>query len=351
MCDPWTWDSLDMNVLEGTESSNHPPNPQEVVYEFPFEIATTTESETESSSSRSRGEKAFQCAEPGCGLSFMSKSSLNRHWRTKHEHGGLAKFSCPECEGVSFNYHSDLLVHQRASHEAAPPAKRSIPCLQCTAMFRNTADLDTHIARVHERLKTHECIQCHEKFDREFTLQMHIKRRHSIRRDYQCPYCRKMFANLYDLVHFHAPVCSTPRDYQPYKCALCPQAYRHATSLSRHKRFAHSNPTIADVRQSQLKLVVCGREQRPRGSRENHAMMKTIEDRTLGSIRGLFAEQPAETQHTPTMDISGDLNRMFTQNEFEAEASISQAYPVWSSTYESDFSDSAISSMEGFLSG
>ncbi|KAK0411411.1 hypothetical protein QR680_005641 [Steinernema hermaphroditum] len=353
MCDPWTWDSLDISVLEDedTSHSQHAPDPVDVVYEFPFDIATATESEAESSSSRSKTDKPYQCTEAGCGLSFKSRSSLNRHWRTKHEHGGLAKFTCPDCEGVSFNYHSDLLVHQRTAHEGAPPAKRSIPCLQCPAMFRTTADLDTHIARVHEKLKMHECPQCHEMFDREFTLQMHIKRRHSIRRDFQCPYCRKMFANLYDLVHFHAPVCSTPRDFQPYKCALCPQTYRHATSLSRHKRFAHGNATIADVRQSQLKLVVCDREQRTH-VHQNHAMTKTIEDRTLGSIRGLFTERPPEALCTPTMDISGDLNLMFTQHEVDPDApSSSRTYPVWSSTYESEFSDSAISSMEGFLSG
>ncbi|KAK0411409.1 hypothetical protein QR680_005641 [Steinernema hermaphroditum] len=332
MCDPWTWDSLDISVLEDedTSHSQHAPDPVDVVYEFPFDIATATESEAESSSSRSKTDKPYQCTEAGCGLSFKSRSSLNRHWRTKHEHGGLAKFTCPDCEGVSFNYHSDLLVHQRTAHEGAPPAKRSIPCLQCPAMFRTTADLDTHIARVHEKLKMHECPQCHEMFDREFTLQMHIKRRHSIRRDFQCPYCRKMFANLYDLVHFHAPVCSTPRDFQPYKCALCPQTYRHATSLSRHKRFAHGNATIADVRQSQLKLVVCDREQRTH-VHQNHAMTKTIEDRTLGSIRGLFTERPPEALCTPTMDISGDLNLMFTQHEVDPDApSSSRTYPTMS---------------------
>jgi len=339
-CDPWTWDCININELESEQDIRETVE----VYESPFDSATTTEAEAENHEAVNKTDKIFQCIESGCGLQFKSKSSLNRHWRTKHEHGGLAKYCCPYCEGVTFSYHSDLLVHQRTAHEAGPPSRRSIPCLRCTAMFRTTADLDAHMARVHEKLKLYECMQCQEKFDREFTLQIHIKRRHSMRRDYQCPYCRKMFANLYDLVHFHAPVCSTPRDFQPYKCALCPQAYRHATSLSRHKRFAHGNVTIADVRQSQLKLVVCDSEDlRP----QNLSHTKTIEDRTLGSIKGLFSER-TEVPEVPTLDISGDLRLMFRQNMDVAGPSQTQLnFPGYS---ESDFSDSAISSMDGFLS-
>jgi len=356
--DPWTWESMNFNVLESDnfviqhvpeESMNFTILENEHLasqhllesveaYEFSTEISTSTESETDSSYSTNKSDKPFQCGEDGCKLVFKSKSSLNRHWRTKHEHGGLAKFTCSDCEGVSFIYHSDLLVHQRTAHEAGPPAKRSIPCLQCSAMFRTSADLDTHIARVHEKLKTYECQYCHDKFDREFALQMHIKRRHSMKRDFQCPYCRKMFANLYDLVHFHCYHCVANVNRRTYQCALCPQAYRHATSLSRHKRFAHSNATVADVRQSQLKLIVCGRQHT--SANQNHTMTKTIEDQTLGSIKGLFAERQ-ETLNAPVMDISGDLNLMFTQDV----PTTSQACSVWSSTNESDFSDS------GFLSG
>ncbi|TKR86704.1 hypothetical protein L596_011238 [Steinernema carpocapsae] len=350
---------MNINVLENPEST---PSQQlveqsaeaiEVVYEFPFEISPTLENEIDATLPV-KAKTVYQCGEPGCRLEFKSKSSLNRHWRTKHEHGGLAKFSCPECDGVSFNYHSDLLVHQRTAHEAAPPAKRSIPCYQCTAMFRNTADLDSHVARVHEKLKTHECPHCHDSFDREFTLQMHIKRRHSIRRDFQCPYCRKMFANLYDLVHFHAPVCSTPRDFQPYKCALCPQAYRHATSLSRHKRFAHGNATVADIRQSQLKLIVCDREHQEQShSLQNHTMTKSVEDRTLGSIRGLFSQQPPQDA-VGDLNLMEDMNLMFTQSvvDVDTPSTSSRVFPnaVWSSYESSDFSDSAISSMESFFS-
>lgn len=62
-------------------------------------------------------------------------------------------------------------------------------CSECESKFASNCSLQTHIKRIHDKIKDHQCCKCKYKCSTKGDLEKHIKQVHDQIKDYECILC------------------------------------------------------------------------------------------------------------------------------------------------------------------
>ena len=71
--------------------------------------------------------------------------------------------------GIAFGMQSSLNKHYRNKHEGI-----KYPCHICNKQINSRASLQNHIKVVHEGLRVHECKYCNKLFGKKDNLKVHM---------------------------------------------------------------------------------------------------------------------------------------------------------------------------------
>ena len=135
-----------------------------------------------------------------CGKTFLSKTGLNGHIKSKHllqfrfkcekcakgfvslynyrghmaSHDKVFEQKCPKCP-VTFRHRSTLLQHIKAGHNE----KMEFKCNEdgCTEVFHSARVRREHIRAIHEE-KVYTCSKCNSSFKWRSSLSFHKKNHH-----------------------------------------------------------------------------------------------------------------------------------------------------------------------------
>ena len=131
------------------------------------------------------------------------------------------------------------------------------------SFFLQRSNLKRHLISNNPDPKKFECEQCGRFFNRRDNLDKHQQRQHKmvninvelLKKSYgtnnQCKMCGAIFENQIALVqHLVNKFCQKPQlenvveisSNQTFGCDQCEKAYLDADSLSRHKRWKHTEP-------------------------------------------------------------------------------------------------------------
>ena len=139
---------------------------EDLIDETPTQTEKTTIQQRRPRTQISNDKKSTQC--PDCGAEFTDRSSMVRHYRSKHE--GI-KYPCNQCDYQATHKHH-LLTHIQSVHEGI-----KYPCNQCDYQATQKGSLQKHIQSVHEGIK-YPCHQCGKQFTQQGNLQAHIQSQH-----------------------------------------------------------------------------------------------------------------------------------------------------------------------------
>ena len=161
------------------------------------------------------GRKDHKCE--SCGESFYNKGYLKRHIQTVHEglsfkcihcskslstetsmknhilgvHEGRKDYTCDSC-GMSYLLKSHLDRHFDRVHEGNKKEK-NYKCDSCGKCFASPSDRDKHVRTVHEHKKDYSCEECGKLFSQSQSVAIHIRAVHEGRKE-KCEYCGKVFS-------------------------------------------------------------------------------------------------------------------------------------------------------------
>ena len=131
--------------------------------------------------------KSTEC--PECGAKYFDRSTMMKHYRSRHE--GI-KYPCNQCD-YQATQPGNLQIHIQAKHEGI-----KYPCNQCDYQTTTQGNLQTHFQAKHEGIK-YPCNQCDYQAARQNNLQVHIAAKHSenILKCDQCDYQTKWRSNYH----------------------------------------------------------------------------------------------------------------------------------------------------------
>ena len=180
---------------------------------------------------------------------------------------------CPICE-KHFKYDWSYKMHKQSFHtenevmaaqelEKLTTGSSKLRCPTCDEVFSQRSNLKRHLISNNPDPKKFECEQCGRFFNRRDNLDKHQQRQHKmvninvelLKKSYgtnnQCKMCGAIFENQIALVqHLVNKFCQKPQlenvveisSNQTFGCDQCEKAYLDADSLSRHKRWKHTEP-------------------------------------------------------------------------------------------------------------
>merc|ERR1712227_978397 len=123
-----------------------------------------------------------------------------------------------------------LTQRQFDDHMRLHSGEKPFICDVCGSSFRIVSQLQTHITKIHAKIKNHRCLVCEKTFFTKRELVEHT-RTHTGEKPYQCQVCDKRFAHQGSL-RTHMTAHTGER---PYKCDLCEMTFTQSSNLSRHK--------------------------------------------------------------------------------------------------------------------
>lgn len=181
-------------------------------------------------------EKQFQCDE--CGYLCITISKLEIHMRTHTEE---AKYKCNACP-KAFKHSPSLTYHRQKYHAELAPYK----CDQCNTVFFTRGHFNLHRTSTDcaKHANGFRCTVCDAVKPTARILTQHMRKHTGSR--HHCPECglecmSKAALNIHMKSH---------SDDRPFRCDLCPKAFKVNGNLLAHKRRHESTTT-------EIRFVTC----------------------------------------------------------------------------------------------
>lgn len=173
-------------------------------------------------------------------------------------HLGQASFACDHCQS-RFSQRRRLTMHLNSEHLQLRPCSH----IKIRARVRTTGALLT----VHSSVKPFACDQCESRFKLKCYLKSHIRTVHSNERPFECDICAATFKLQRGLKVHNESVQSAEKQCllvssairveikeeippepdsvkdeigRPFKCEICPKAFKHKCHLKYHRDSVHS---------------------------------------------------------------------------------------------------------------
>ncbi|CRL04067.1 CLUMA_CG017181, isoform A [Clunio marinus] len=162
-----------------------------------------------------------------CGFGVFHKFAMRQHMLSQHL---PKKLKCNECEYVTAKKKL-LKLHYEARHNRK---KSTVNCLLCGKFYKNEKVLETHIQRVHERVKNFSCDICDRKFFKNNELKAHKLHNHSSRADFICDACGKAYFSE-KLLKVHVQI----HEGKSFICDMCGKSFATKPRLQIHVKFTH----------------------------------------------------------------------------------------------------------------
>nr|XP_018902151.1 PREDICTED: uncharacterized protein LOC109033817 isoform X5 [Bemisia tabaci] len=218
--------------------------------------------------SESENSRKFRCYK--CGLEFKDKSDFVAHW-LEHVRGNVEKsskkkkesgpFKCKICK-TKFSKKSTLKKHLREDcHPSTgvpnePPkmqgSSKLFHCFFCDYKTSHRGSLTKHLV-IHSDLRPFKCDLCPIAFKLKCDLRKHKRGFHFKERPYKCDECPSAFTKISNLNDHKASVHS---DLRPFKCNLCDASFKLKSAVKPHQLSVHSNlrPHSCDLCDRAFKL-------------------------------------------------------------------------------------------------
>ncbi|XP_011062609.1 PREDICTED: zinc finger protein 708-like [Acromyrmex echinatior] len=201
-----------------------------------------------------------------CPAAFKRLGNLKRHTLQTHAE---KPYICKICSKV-FNFKINLIQHKRIHSDKKPYND----CNDCKKSFNNEQNFNNHLITKHSKInaRPYKCEICPAAFKRSNNLKRHIqthaekpyvceicskvfnfkinliqhKRIHSDKKPYNdCNDCRKGFNNEQDFIN-HLITKHSNIDARPYKCEICPAAFKRSNNLKRHIQTHAEKPYVCE---------------------------------------------------------------------------------------------------------
>ncbi|XP_054278843.1 zinc finger protein 699-like isoform X2 [Macrosteles quadrilineatus] len=158
-----------------------------------------------------------------CGDHFSRQKHLEIHIVNVHN-GAINKdlFRCHICSR-QFTQRRSLVYHLKLTHPGS-----DVMCEVCLEMFKNSEDLETHLAS--HKLTTFTCDKCGQTFSRRQQYQLHVKEHEK----YKCKMCSEGFSSK-KAAEAHAATGHSVQGLEPQlQCAQCGQLFLTRSQLNNH---------------------------------------------------------------------------------------------------------------------
>ena len=160
-----------------------------------------------------------------CIQTFRGKLLFERHQLEFHTKETNI-YKCNDCTSRYSKNHY-LTKHKKDVHGTRAVKSK---CDHCEKIFESKLKLERHIYNSHKQNRFH-CDMCDESFSVQNKLKRHRGRKHLKSRDFPCKECPKKFFSVID-VRTH--VVQVHSDYAPYKCNMCPAAFKRNSGWNNH---------------------------------------------------------------------------------------------------------------------
>lgn len=163
-------------------------------------------------------------------------------------HQYLCHVTVPRCpfEKREFNKNQAFSIHLKNNHPEIFDDNEIFKCKSCELNFDNLYDKLKHMKNC-EKMKF-ECHHCDKKFRLRCYLKTHLQQVSGIT-SITCTICGKILSNKSDLnIHLRSHT-----NEKPFKCSLCPKAYKTSSARASHQETHNENGFACDICKSKFK--------------------------------------------------------------------------------------------------
>ncbi|XP_035708329.1 zinc finger protein 658B-like [Folsomia candida] len=266
------------------------------------------------------------CRFSPCEKSFLTKASLQTHFRTEHD-ANPVRFDCPIC-GEKFKLKGGLTQHLGTHttekyfkcgtcgrsfltmqllrlHEAIhldDSSRTRFTCPECPRTFLSNSGFHYHTKYYHSTLKQYSCPSCQFKTQYKNSMSTHYKQMHDlVSRFFECYFCSRKLKSRGGLDR-HINIHTTEREQVPCSFPGCGSTFSNKYSLTGHWKMQHDENPV------RYGCTLCKKECKSRGNLNKHIASHTKERTNKCTICGwTFLDISALVRHrwTHQQDSTG----------------------------------------------
>ena len=205
------------------------------------------------------GEKPYKCDQ--CDYACIRPGDFNRH-RLRHndQSGGQKRYTCPFCDKTLVRK-NEMAGHigKHIDSMTSDDKESHIACTLCNLVLQSRCELIFHVKRFHDKqglmkMKVFECQICNTCQGSKFMLEKHmLKEHHQLGLSYSCDICGLKVISISSLSR-HKKRAHSPDEFP---CPVCGKLFKHKSNLKDHVRFVHEKIKKYECSSCGLKFSEC----------------------------------------------------------------------------------------------